>query len=212
MSKYNSYAKRIDEIAKKNFAAYIDAKSAYDAAFDHHTKNPRPTGISDAATITAAARAEIDYHEKKEALDRVRRELNDSVTMIESLRSELSKMIASDFMANPDDLDGNTIELMRSGILSPEEFENLANKNANNHTMLRLIGSYAKQKVAEADRENDFMARRKLNTVVDMARRADGRAYLEVFDGIADTYNRCVRNPAMISFWDQLTSEAIERF
>lgn len=212
MSKYNKYARRVDEIAKENFAAYLKAKNEYRAAQDYYSMNPAPIGVSDAATVARAARAKADYVEKEEAYKKARWAFDESQTKVERIRAELAKAVEADHMANPEALDSNTLELLKSGILKPAEYENLAQENASNPTMLRLIGNYAKQRANEAGRDGDHDTQRTLNVVVNTAINADGRKYLESFDGLMDMYHRCTRNDTMINHWDELTAGVIESF
>ena len=40
----------------------------------------------------------------------------------------------------------------------------------------------------------------------------DGNEYLRAFDFLADTFNRCERNFALSTKWDELTAPVVESF
>lgn len=212
MSKYNIYAQQLNAIAKENFENYAKAKAEHDAALHHYNYNRRPSGISDGVTIARAARAEADYAEKKDAYNRVCKAYTGSIEKVAALREELAKRIEADFMASPDALDANTLELLKSGILKAGEYENLVSRNADNPTMLRVIARYAKQKADELGKIGDANERNQLNRVVAAAKKADGSDILEMFDNLAGVYGRCVKNPALSGKWDDLVAEVVENF
>lgn len=212
MSKYNSYAARMNDLAKENFSAFLKAKAELEAAERHYKDNQRPRGIwnADAEKIARVARAEADYAEKKAAYEAARRKFEGSADGLRGIRSELAKAIDADNMANPDDLDGNTLELLKSGILKPSEYGSLLDKFSGNATMSRMIGSYAEARAKEDGRSAEDRAA--LSYVAHNAQQATGGDRLEAFDVLSDVYRRCTRNPALIGHWDELTADVIERF
>lgn len=213
MSKYNSYAKRVDEHAKENFAAFLKAQSELEAAEKYYNANKRPNGIwvvHDNETIARTADAEAKYYAKKSAYEAARRAFASSVDKIPEIRAELQRLIEADLSANPDHLDNNTMELLKSGILKPEEYARLLDRFSDNPTMVRMIGHYA-----EAQTRNEQLPvkdRTAYSAAAHAARNANGGDKLEAMDYLADVYGRCVRNPAMISHWDELTGKVMEAF
>jgi len=212
MSKYKTYAARVNDLAKENFAVFLKAKAEFEAAERHYKDNQRPRGIwnADAEKIARVAHAEADYAEKKAVYEAARKKFEGSLNDLRGIRSELEKAIDADNMANPDDLDSNTLELLKSGILKPSEYGSLLEKFGGNATMSRMIGSYAEARSKEDGRSVEDRAA--LNYVARNARQANGGDRLEAFDALSDVYRRCTRNPAMIGYWDELTSETVENF
>ena len=139
MSKFNSYARRLNEAAKNAFEKYKKAEKVYQAAEDRRRNMPWNATAED-KTIAEARLIEArnDLKKAQEALSSVAGELK-------GIRGELAESLGRAFTANPEDIDPNTMELLKSGILTPAEYVKLANGaiSSGNNTMLRVIGSYA---------------------------------------------------------------------
>lgn len=61
-----------------------------------------------------------------------------------TIRVDLEKAVRANSAANPDAVDANALELMKSGILTDDDYFSLAEKYDSNPTMLRLIAKWAK--------------------------------------------------------------------
>ena len=209
MSKFNSYAKRLNEAAKTAFEKYKKAEKAYQAAEDRRRNMPWDATQEQKLLADAdVVRAKEDLKAAKEAFTAGRREMD-------SIRGELAKDLKRAYTANPEDIDASTMELLKSGILSPSEYIDLANRaiNNGNNTMLRIIGSHA-EKVAEG-LQNDRSAmetRGALLTIATRAKNSTGAAELEAYDNLVNTFDRCTNNPAMIDHWDGLTQQYVDSF
>lgn len=212
MSKYNSYARRVDEHAKENFAAFLKVKGEFEAAEKHYKANQRPKGlwVTDAENIARAAHAEADYHEKKAAYEAAKRAFASSADKITEIRAELQRLIEADLSANPDHLDNNTMELLKSGILKPEEYARLLDRFSDNPTMIRMIGRYADE--CAKNSQLPIADRNAYHAAAHAARNANYGDRLEAMDSLAYAYSRCINNPALISRWDELTSTVMETF
>ena len=205
MSKFNSYAVRLNKAAKDAFGEYKTVEKAYQKAEDWR-KNLPWNATAEEKTI-----AEASAIEARKNLKKAQEALFACADSLKGIRGELAEALGNAYRANPEDIDPNTMELLKSGILTPAEYVNLANKaiaNGNN-TMLRMIGSYA-EKVAQDTRE--AAERGALLTVADRAKNSTGAAELETFDNLVNTFTRCANNPAMIDYWDGLTEAAIDAF
>lgn len=212
MSKYNTYARRLNEAARGRFEEYTKAKEAYDAAkkkFDDHPYRKYTIGTISAEQQASRARAEADYLTAKSALAGAEKHLRDGAAELEGIGAELRKTVNDNAQARPEQLDMATLELLKSGILRPAEYAKLLSDNAENATMARLIGSYAAQAAKAATERADHAV---LARVTADSRMADGSAYLEAFDDLAAIYGKCANNPAMIPHWDELTARVIEEF
>lgn len=214
MSKFNNYAKRVDEIAKAAFEEYRNAVAAHIDAEEQVNKLKDQQKSDGASPQLSAkiARAEADLIEAKAAYRNAPRELEKRLRDFERIRKELAAEIEEAFSADPAQLDANTLELMKSGILTASEYAKLldAAQNAGNPTMTRLIGKYATD-AAKAYRPGDEEAR-VLNVVVARSRQDNGSEYLKAFDYMVDVYGRAVRNPAMMATWEELTARVVETF
>ena len=209
MSKFNHYARKLNEIVKTAFAKYQSAEQDYLKA-ERSYKELRP----DADTI-AKAKAMIVREDAQHALKAAKSELEDTKQEIRELRRGLDKAVSESFSADPAMIDGNTVELLKSGILTASEYCRLLEKAkaSDNPTMCRLIGKFA----GDTARALKGTGRADENTalLLSVERNANfcsGNDYLTAFDAVTNIYSKCVRTPAMISQWDSLVASTIESF
>ena len=217
MSKFNSYARKLDDIAKEAFTEYRTAYAAMKKAEQRAKEYPHKTGNVIAEYAVKSARAQADYTEAKAAYDKARRNFGAAQEKaIKDLRSELAAALDDAYSADPAALDSNTLELLKSGIMSASEYAKLmsAAQAAGNATMVRLIGKYAMDAADETAAkygQNDPKAA-EFRRVSHISRAFTGSTYLNNFDYITDVFRRCTRNPAMIDRWGDLTGDAVENF
>ena len=91
MSQFNSYVQEVHQIAQASFEQIQKAEAAYKSAESNYNANKRPAHgawHTDAEKIAKAARAEADYHEAKNAYDKIARALPDQT------RAEVAKVRA----------------------------------------------------------------------------------------------------------------------
>lgn len=217
MSKYNEYARRLDKLAKVNFAKYTEAKEEYEDASDLMARYPMRFGNVDHEYEIKRMRATVAYNEAKEAFNKVKQEYETTLKEVKTIRAELVSAIEEDYIVDPEQLDNNTLELMKSGVLKPADYERFMNDalENENHAMVRMIAKYAEEaskalETSGVDQKTYYEGRERLSNVANAGKTDDGREYLEAFDYIADVYQRSVNNPAMIGYWDQLTENAVE--
>ena len=211
MSRFNNYAKRMNEIANAAFAEYREKEAAVKSAESRYNAYPRRNG-ADPAYMAKSARAEADLAEARNAFDQMRRHLfDDKRREIAAVRAELEKAVFDAFAADPKSVDSNTLALMNSGILTAAEYNRLidASTAAGNHTMVRLLAQSAKDR---ADKVNDSDTAREYRLVAQKGKGANGREFLEAFDYMGDVFNRCERNFSLAGKWDELTADVVENF
>lgn len=211
MSRFNNYAKRMNEIANAAFAEYREKEAAVKSAESRYNAFPRRNG-ADPAYMAKSARAEADLCEARNAFDQMRRHLfDDKRKEIAVVREELEKAVFDAFAADPKAVDMNTLALMNSGILTAAEYNRLidASTAAGNHTMVRLLAQSAKDR---ADKVNDSDTAREYRLVAQKGKGANGREFLEAFDYMGDVFNRCERNFALAGKWGELTADVVENF
>ena len=211
MSRFNSYAKRMNEIANAAFAEYREKEAAVKSAESRYNAYPRRNG-ADPAYMAKSALAEADLAEARNAFDQMRRHLfDDKRREIAAVRAELEKAVFDAFAADPKSVDMNTLALMNSGILTAAEYNRLidASTAAGNHTMVRLLAQSAKDR---ADKVNDSDTAREYRLVAQKGKGANGREFLEAFDYMGDVFNRCERNFSLAGKWDELTADVVENF
>ena len=211
MSKFNNYAKKLNEIANGTFEEYRKAEAAVKSAESRRNAYPRRNN-ADPAYMAKSARAEADLCEARNAFDQMRRHLfDDKRREIGAVRVELEKAVFDAFAADPKAVDMNTLALMNSGILTAAEYNRLidASTAAGNHTMVRLLSQSAKDR---ADKVNDSDTAREYRLVAQKGKGANGREFLEAFDYMGDVFNRCERNFSLSAKWDELTAPVVENF
>ena len=211
MSKFNDYAKKMNEIANGTFEEYRRAEAAVKSAESRYNAYPRRNG-ADPAYMAKSARAEADLAEARNAFDQMRRHLfDDKRREIAAVRAELEKAVFDAFAADPKSVDGNTLALMNSGIMTADEYSRLIDSAiaSGNFTMTRLL---AKSAADMAEKVTDSDVARSYRLVSHKGKGMDGREYLQAFDFLTDTFNRCERNFALSTKWDELTSPVVDSF
>ena len=211
MSKFNHFIRQINDIAAEAFKEYAAAETAYKNAESKKNAFPRRNGLG--ADYTAkSARAEADYAEALAAFDKFRKNgFYGYRQRMDEVRKEFVAAVESHFTADPAALDMATLELLKSGILKPAEYNRLMDKaiNDNNHTMARMIGQHAK---AAAENTTDRDTATALRSVSYKSNGMNGSNYVEAFDFVTRLYDRCCNNPALYAKWDELAGEVIEKF
>ena len=214
MSKFNSYARKVDEIAKAAFEDYRKAEQAYKKAEEQTRQYPQRYGIVDAQYTAKSARAQADFLEAKEAMKAVKTALEGHKSEIAALRKELVSELDDHYAADPAALDSATLELLKSGVLKANEYGKLMDKaqSDGNYTMARMIAKYAGDAAEQRGSkygQNDEQART-LRAISYMAGQNNGSDTLQAFDLLSEVYSRSVNNPAMIDAWGELTANAVE--
>lgn len=222
MSKYQHYAESLDTAFKAAREKYLDA---YNAVKDAEKK------VEDAKTETDKrfkGEADLLREERATALHRAEaafRILEANVwpafdTVRDELTQKLRAEVRADGIAVPEDLDANAMTLLQSGILRVDELEALAERYADNYTMSRIIGQYAKTAYTD---EKKPETRQRLAAI---SRSADNDldAVLEAWNGLLDACRTCSGRgygeekgkPALVvtisKQWERLTEAAIAAF
>lgn len=214
MSRFNEYARKADAYAKAVFEEYAAAERKLQAAESKRDAYPRKNGLG-YEYDAKAARYEAEYVEAKAEYEKLRRDMRDNkVNGLQPIRSELERAVADAFAANPEHLDAATLELLKSGILSADEHNRLIDKATadNNPTMVRLIAKHAKDRAAQADEDRNPDTARAFRAVAYKGNSVNGNSYLEAFDVMTSCFNRCMKNTALMSHWDELNGEIVENF
>ena len=214
MSRFNEFARKADAYAKAVFEEYAEAERKLQAAESKRNAYPRKNGLG-YEYDAKAARYEAEYVEAKAEYEKLRREMRDyKVDGFKPIRSELEKALADAFAANPEHLDAATLELLKSGIMSADEYNRLMSKATadNNPTMVRVIAKYAKDRADQADADRNTETARAFRAVAYKGNSVNGNAYLETFDAMTSCFNRCMNNTALIGHWDELCGEIVDKF
>ena len=79
-----------------------------------------------------------------------------------------------------------------------------------NYTMTRLLAKSAADMAEKTTGDADVS--RSYRLASHKGKGMDGREYLQAFDFLVDTYNRCERNFALTGKWAELTSPVVDSF
>ena len=211
MSKFNSYARKVNEIANATFAEYRKTEAAVKSAESKYNAYPWRDG-ADHTYLAKSARARADLAEAKAQFEHCRRHLFEEQRKdIAVIRAELVEALGKEYAADPKAVDGNTLALMNSGIMTADEYSRLIDSAiaSGNFTMTRLL---AKSAADMAEKVTDSDVARSYRLVSHKGKGMDGREYLQAFDFLTDTFNRCERNFALTGKWDELTSPVVDSF
>lgn len=203
MGKYKTYADRVDTLAREAFAKVKDAAAALEKAERQAQAYPQRNGIVDADYYAKSARAAADLAEAKQNYTAAMRGISTLNANIKDIRRELAAQIDKDNRANPEAVDTATVELLKSGILTENDYVGLLEKNRDNLTMTRLI----KKNIEEnAKIMGDTPARQHLMGLA-LSINTDSQT-LRNFDLMADVCNRVEHNTRMIDSYEALTAQA----
>ena len=211
MSKFSRFARKMDELAHATFTEYREKSDAVKSAESKYRAYPRRSG-ADPSYMAKSARAEADLAEARAQFEHCRRHLfEERQRDVAVIRAELVEALNKEYAADPSKVDMQTLELLRSGIMSADEYGRLidAAASSGNHTMVRLI---AKSAADMAEKTTDTDVARSYRLVSHRGKGNDGNEYLRAFDFLADTFNRCERNFALSTKWDELTAPVVESF
>ena len=103
MSKFSSYARKADTIARKALAELEEAESALKAAEDMQRQYPKHR-VADAAYAVKAGKAELAVLEAKEKMKQTRASMNEYKRQIAAIKKDLSGRCLWSFQRSRDRL------------------------------------------------------------------------------------------------------------
>lgn len=224
MSKYNEYAQRLDVAFKTAREEYMEAwnqlQAAQKAERDAQAWRAETyRGENDLRRQRARAQLLEAEHTFKAAESRVWAEFD---RQKEAIRRELESDVRASSTVDPDAIDANALELLKSGILTADDVFSLVNKYDANVTMLRLISKHAKE-LAD-DKNTDAKTRGQLYVLCSQI--GNGKnSTMRNFSDLVEISNYCsgrggggtqrttpAHTVAMAGKWEELASTAVENF
>lgn len=219
-TKYNKYAKMLE-------ASFFEKRKEYAAAADALAKAEKNKEIAYAMVTekyvgeraTKRARADAALTEAKANFDNVSRTVwADFDREKNRLTDELHAAIRADAVVNPDTLDANTIELLKSGVCNSDDFQALLARFDGNSAMTKLISKYASDASKTAQDRNE---QARLNIIANTARNGES-AVMRSWNELSETANILSGQAhgkgergytqAMNSRWEELASPVVEDF
>lgn len=214
MSEFNHFAKELD-------AAFRTARSEYAAVYEELTKakeNASAAGLD-------AVKKQIATLQLQEAEKKMRQETGRIWSVLDAkaaeLRRALEKEVQTSNLADPSAIDSNAVELMKTGVLTVDDYFGFADRYGENPTMLKLIGHYAKEAADSAGDRKDKVA---LTVLAQDCAKGAGPT-LKAWDSMMTAANYCSGRggsgnrrptpgvtPSMGEWWEQLSGEIVENF
>ena len=223
-SKYNEYAQRLDVAFKTAREEYMEAwnqlQAAQKAERDAQAWRAETyRGENDLRRQRAKAELLEAEHTFKATESRVWAEFD---RQKEAIRRELESDVRASSTVDPDAIDANALELLKSGILTADDVFSLVNKYDANVTMLRLISKHAKE-LAD-DKNTDAKTRGQLYVLCSQI--GNGKnSTMRNFSDLVEISNYCsgrggggtqrttpAHTVAMAGKWEELASTAVENF
>lgn len=210
-----SYKEQIEALARETFTELMAKKEAYDKAESRKRDFPQRGGLVNADYQAKAARAQADFLEAQEAWRATQRNLpGRALEQLAAIRRDYEKEMTKRFAVDPAKLDTASLELLKSGIMKPGEYSAMFNRAAQdgNITMTRMIAKYAAEAAEAAAKkygENSPQAR-ELRMIGYSGNLDPAKDCMNTFDGVTEIFRRTVDNPAMISHWDELTTQLLD--
>ena len=223
MSILQKHTKNLRKAVKDYYNEYTTAKADLDkaeavyraTAEDARGFASRNSGasleIARANALTETRRVEME--EAKKHFQTVRKARFSVMDKAAQIRQELVSDVQAAFLADPAQVDTNTMTLINSGILKAADYEKLFNdaQTSGNVTMCRLIAQAAGN-LAKTASDTDRVA---LNMLTHKAAGIDGRADLQAFDesvislsfGIGDAETGRTENMDTVAYWLDSTAD-----
>lgn len=224
MSQYNKYAQRLDTAFKTAREEYMEAWNQLQAAQKANTdaqawRAETYRGENDLRRQRAKAELLEAEHTFKATESRVWAEFD---RQKEAIRRDLESDVRASSTVDPDAIDANALELLKSGILTADDVFSLVNKYDANVTMLRLISKHAKE-LAD-DKNTDAKTRGQLYVLCSQI--GNGKnSTMRNFSDLVEISNYCsgrggggtqrttpAHTVAMAGKWEELASTAVENF
>ena len=225
MSQYNKYAQRLDTAFKTAREEYMEAWNQLQAAQKANTdaqawRAETYRGENDLRRQRAKAELLEAEHTFKATESRVWAEFD---RQKEAIRRDLESDVRASSTVDPDAIDANALELLKSGILTADDIFSMVNKYDSNLTMLRLISKTAKE-LADDKQHTDAKTRGLLYTLCNQI--GNGKnSTMRNFDDLVEISNYCsgrggggtqrttpAHTVAMAGKWEGLASTAVENF
>jgi len=223
MSKYNTYARQLDTAfrsARDEYAkSYAELQAAQQANEDAGAWRPDDDAANKQLRVATTA---LELNKAEAAFKITETKVwPEFDARCKELRKELEKDVQKDGLANPDAIDANTVELLKAGVLTVEDYYSLAERYEGNSTMLRLLGKYA---LDESIASGDIKEAAALRMLSDNCKNGAGavlRAWNEL-EGLASYCSgrggnrNAATSPDMVvsmgKWWEELAGQVIENF
>ena len=215
------FIKALQDIYTESRSAYDALQGKVDAA--EAKMNRAREAMSDPGKNADIAAAQYDIakgEHKIAALARYgeyRNMIGEHEKRVKELRDQFTAYLDEHYAASPDKLDAATMQLLSSGICKASDLARLADRHADNPTMLRIIGNHAAHlKEDKNTTDGDKFICLKVKAAAAAAK--DGSRELAIFDsavsaaayGLGKDYEHAARMHSHIPEWLEGFGEQIQ--
>ena len=216
MSKFNIFAKRLDEAFRKSCSEYNAAfhalECAQQASRDANAWKPGDSAEEKQASIDYAA---VKLHDAEATFSEVSARIwAHFKTTRHTIRAELEQAVRTADIVNPDAINNNAVELMKTGVMTSADYAAFVKKYGNNPTMLRLISHYSAAAAKAQDGSSEAAA---LNAISNACQSWKDEI-LQKFDDLSDYCGDITGHEEpdevsrMSEKWDELSLNAVKNF
>ena len=216
MSEFNIYARKLD-------TAFKEARSEYNTAFRalqeaqqaNRDANAWKPGDSAEEKQVRTTRAALKLHDAEAIFYEVSARVWDNFKATRrTIRAELEQAVRTAYIVDPNAINSNALELMKSGVMTSDDYAAFVKKYGNNPTMLRLISHYSAAAAKAQDNSGEAAA---LNAISEACQSWKGKV-LQKFDDLSDYCGDITGHEEpdevsrMSEKWDELSLNAVENF
>lgn len=216
MSQFNIYARKLD-------TAFKEARSEYNTAFcalqeaqqASRDANAWKPGDSAEEKQVRTTRAALKLHDAEATFNEVSARVWDNFKATRrTIRAELEQAVRTAYIVDPNAINSNALELMKSGVMTSDDYAAFVKKYGNNPTMLRLISHYSAAAAKAQDNSGEAIA---LNAISEACQGWKGKV-LQKYDDLSDYCGNITgyEEPDEVSRvsekWDELSLNAVENF
>ena len=203
-TRFNDYAKRVDNSAREHLRAIETAQNELRRA---EQLNKEAIQSHDERRMLNAKGNLLDC---QDAAKRARKDAEIALDGLRGIPAELDAAITAAATVDPEKVDGAALELMKSGIMTATDYQAMSRKYSENPTMLRLLAKYSSDAGSAAESDTE---RQGYNVVSHSCKAAvNFQAQRDGMEVLLETYRRCVNNPAMIKSYEALTADIVRDF
>ena len=205
MTKFNTFAQRLDEAFRTSQAAYAEevaklttAQKTRDSAFSW--SGERAVGTAAALQQAQQKAADVGLKAAQETFHKSARRIMDSYTdKVAALKREVADAVNAANLVDTSQIDSSAIALLSSGIMNSADYRHMMEQFKGNVTMRRMIGEYARR--AAEDHKDDRNESAALRAICNEAGQ-ESFGIIETFNSLADASLRCMgaSNPERYTF------------
>ena len=170
-----------DTLHKKEEAAKVKMDQAYDDMRDPACSNRQ---MAEALYTVAKGEHQLAEEERRNEYSKL---MKAHQVKVDELRTKFADHLGDRYAASPDKMDAATMQLLNAGVCNASDLARLSDRFADNPTMLRILGSFARK--LSDDRLLSNKDRKLLSVVKHKAATADGSYEMRLFEEAVSAAN-----------------------